>query len=176
MGNRLGGLSKAFLRESDNEPDPPDLLRQAAILPPGAKNNITAGGAQRLRGELEQLVAVDRPRVAALADEVERRREQQALNRRISRLQEILRTADVVAPGGPADRVGFGATVTVRHADGSESDYRLVGTEETDHERGWVSWQSPIAKALLNAHLGSRVAFNSPSGRIELEIVGLRYE
>ena len=111
-----------------------------------------------------------------MSDEVERRREQQSLNRRIGRLQGILQTAEVVPPGGPADRVGFGATVTIRNADGSESDYRLVGTEETDHEKGWVSWQSPIAKALLNARLGSRVTFNSPSGKNELEVVRIRYE
>jgi len=39
-----------------------------------------------------------------------------------------------------------------------------------------VSWLSPIAKALLNARLGQRVRFQSPSGEVELEIVDIRYE
>ncbi len=46
---RIAGLSKAFLRESDDEPDPPDIPRQAAILPPGARNNLTADGAPQGR-------------------------------------------------------------------------------------------------------------------------------
>ncbi len=79
-------------------------------------------------------------------------------------------------PSGDADVVRFGATVTVRRSDGSEDTYRIVGVDEIDLERSWVSWQSPIAKALLNARRGERVRFKFPSGEEELEIAGVSYE
>ena len=79
-------------------------------------------------------------------------------------------------PAPPHDQVRFGATVTVREPDGEESRYRIVGADETDIDRGWVSWLSPIAKALLNARLGERVRLRLPGGERELEITGITYE
>ena len=79
----------------------------------------------------------------------------------------------------PAERDGvvrFGATVTVRERSGTEERYRIVGVDEMDIDRGWVSWLSPIAKALLNARLGRRVRFKFPSGEKELEIIRVEYE
>jgi len=78
-------------------------------------------------------------------------------------------------PPAERDRVQFGATVTVRERNGEELSYRIVGVDETDIDRGWVSWLSPIAKALFNARLGERVRFKLPSGEEELEIVGVAY-
>jgi transcription elongation factor GreB len=66
--------------------------------------------------------------------------------------------------------------VTVREYNGAESRYRIVGVDETDLDRGWISWVSPLAKALLNARIGQRVRFKLPSGEEELEIVGVAYE
>jgi transcription elongation factor GreB len=169
-------VSKAFVRESDDEPDPPPFPRAAPPLPPGAKNYLTAAGEHRLREELARLVGVERPRLLAATPDSETKRELQVLQRRILHLEQVLRTAVVVAPGGPDDRVRFGATVTVRSRDGGESDYRLVGTEETEVERGWVSWRSPLAQALLNARPGDRVVFASPSGPVELGIVRVSHE
>jgi transcription elongation factor GreB len=54
--------------------------------------------------------------------------------------------------------------------------YRIVGVDETDLDRGWVSWLSPVARALLNARLGERVRFRSPSGDRELTVVAVEYE
>lgn len=79
-------------------------------------------------------------------------------------------------PTEPPDRVRFGATVTVREHRGDESHYRIVGVHETDPERGWVSWLSPIAKALLNARLGERVRLRLPAGEKQLQIVRIVYE
>jgi transcription elongation factor GreB len=72
--------------------------------------------------------------------------------------------------------IRFGATVVVREESGGESTYRIVGVDETDFDRGWVSWLSPIAKALMNARLGERVRFKFPSGEEELEIIDISYE
>ena len=170
-------MSKAFTRESDDLPDWPALPRQPSPLPPGAKNYLTPDGAQRLREELDRLIQVERPRVAASPHEGDIKRQLQVLDQRIGHLQQSLHSAVVVPPPvAPEDRVRFGATVTVREGSGGESRYRIVGVDETDIDRGWVSWLSPIAKALLNARVGQRVRFKLPSGDEELEIVVLAYE
>lgn len=72
------------------------------------------------------------------------------------------------------DVVRFGASVTVRHSDG-EDVYRIVGIDEIDLDRGWVSWASPVAKALLNTRVGQRVRFRVPSGEEQLEVVKIEY-
>lgn len=164
-------MSKAFTRESDDVPERPS--RPRPTQPAGAKNYLTQDGAQRFREELDHLTQTERPRLAAVAGDDAPRRPQLA-DQRIQQLQHILHTAVVVPPpAGPPDRVRFGVTVTVREATGDESRYRIVGVDETDLDRGWVSCHSPIAKALLNARLGQRVRFKFPSGEAELEIIAL---
>ena len=155
-------MSKAFTRESD---DAPDLgpIRPVAALPPGVKNYMTAAGAEKLRDELARLAGAARPRPASV-------------DQRIAQLEAALRSAVVVpVPEKPWDEVRFGATVTVRDSAGEES-YRIVGIDEVDVDRGWVSWRSPLATALLNARLGQRVRFQVPAGQRELDIVAIAYE
>lgn len=168
-------MSRAFVRESDF-PQLPDLPPQVSPLPPGAKNYLTGGGAQKLRDELTRLLDTQRPRLAtAPLEDTDAKRELQVLDQRIRYLQESLRTAEIVPPGA-GDVVHFGATVTVRETNGTETRYRIVGVDETDLERNWVSWLSPIARSLMNAKLGERVMFKAPRGAKELEIVGIEYE
>lgn len=169
-------MSRAFVRESDF-PQLPELPPQVSPLPPGAKNYLTPRGAGRLRAELEQRVDVERPRLAAAsADDTDAKRELQTLDQRIRYLQESLRTAEIVPPPDePLDVVRFGATVTVRDRSG-ETRYRIVGVDETDLEHNEVSWLSPLARALLNAKLGSTVSFQAPSGTRQLEIAAIDYE
>ena len=170
-------MSKAFTRESDDLPDQPIAPRPASPLPPGAKNYLTPGGAAKLRKELDRLIEIDRPAIAAAAAADGSRSRVSLLDQRIQHLQQSLQSAVVVPPpAATEDRVRFGATVTVRQRDGSESCYRIVGIDETDLDRDWVSWLSPIAKALINAQLGQRVRFKFPSGEHELEIVRISYE
>jgi transcription elongation factor GreB len=171
-------VSKAFTRESDDAPDDVPLpSRQSATLPPGAKNYVTPTGAKRLREELDRLVQVERPALSASSEEPERRRQIQILDQRISRLEQSLQSATLVQPPPvPWDQVRFGATVTVRETNGVESRYRIVGTDEADVDRDWVSWCSPLARALVNARLGQRVRFRVPAGEQELEIVAITYE
>ncbi|MSU70158.1 MAG: hypothetical protein EXS39_05160, partial [Opitutaceae bacterium] len=114
---------------------------------------------------------------SALSDDAEAKYELQRLAQRIQYLQQSLCSAEVVLPpAGPPDRVRFGATVTVREPKGSESCYRLVGVDETDLDRNWVSWLSPIAQALLNARLGQIVAFKTPAGKTELEVIRITHD
>ncbi|MBM3838295.1 MAG: transcription elongation factor GreB [Verrucomicrobia bacterium] len=170
-------MSKAFTRESDDREERPVVPRPAAALPPGAKNYLTPGGAQLLRQELERLIQVERPRIAASAESGQSSPQLYALNQRIQYLEDSLQSAEIVPPpAGPEDRVRFGATVTVRHRDGEQTRYRIVGVDEIDLDRDWVSWLSPIARALINARLGQRVRFKFPSGEEELEILRIDYE
>jgi transcription elongation factor GreB len=170
-------MSRAFVRESD-VPQLPELPPMVSPLPPGARNYLTPGGAQRLRDDLARLHEGERPRLAsAPADDVDAKRALQLLDQRIRYLQESLRTADITETSpGPTDVVRFGTTVTVREPGAEETRYRIVGVDETDLDRNWVSWLSPIARALLNAKIGDRVQLKAPRSTRELDIVAIEYE
>jgi transcription elongation factor GreB len=166
-------MSKAFTRESDDEREDPPPVRSS--LPDGVKNLITPGGAARLREELYRLINIERPSLAG-DDDPDARRRLRTLDAMIRQLDASLQSAVIVPPPEPGDnRVRFGATVTVHGRDG-EDTYRIVGVDEADAARGWVSWLSPIARALLDAPIGGRVRFRFPSGEDELEIVAICYE
>ena len=170
-------MSKAFTREDDNAPELPDLPPLTSTLAPGAKNYITPAGAQQLRDELQRLVEVARPELAEASDDPDAKRQLARLDQRIMQLKESLQSAEIIpAPSGPGDVVRFGATVTVRESDGTETNYRIVGMDETDTDRNWVSWMSPIAKALLNGKRAERIRFKFPSGEETLEVIDIRYE
>ena len=170
-------MSKAFTREENEGPEIPDLPPFASTLAPGARNYITAAGAQKLRDELRQLVEITRPGLASSSDDPDAKRQLARLDQRIMQLEESLQSSEIITPpGGPTDVVRFGATVTVRGSDGNEEKYRIVGVDEIDLDRGWVSWVSPIAKTLLNGKQGERIRFQFPSGEETLEILDIRYE
>jgi transcription elongation factor GreB len=170
-------MSKAFTREENEGPDLPEVPPTVSALPPGAKNYLTRGGADRLRAELEKLVEIERPGLVGRSDDPDAKRRLGVIDQRIFQLEQSLQSAEVIAsPPGPSSAVTFGATVTVREPGGDEIAYRIVGVDETDFERGWVSWLSPIARALMNAKVGQRVRFKFPSGEEELEIIAIRYE
>ncbi len=166
-------MSKAFTREDDSEELPPPP-RRSSPLPPGAKNYVTAGGAQCLRAELERC-SERRARIAG--DSADAKLELQKIDQHIAALQAVLDSAVVTGPPDkPWDEVRFGASVKVSDTAGEESTYRIVGVDETDIDRDWVSWVSPIARALLNAKVGQRVRFRVPAGERELEILSITYE
>ncbi|MEN3370163.1 MAG: transcription elongation factor GreB [Verrucomicrobiota bacterium] len=170
-------MSKAFTREDDSAPELPDLPPLTSALAPGTKNYITPAGAQKLRDELQRLIEITRPALADAQADPDAKRQLARLDQRVRQLEESLQSAEIIsAPSGPADVVRFGASVTVRESDGTETSYRIVGVDETDIERNWVSWVSPIAKALLNGKRGERIRFKFPSGEETLEIIDIRYE
>jgi transcription elongation factor GreB len=168
-------VSKAFTRE-DDQPDEPVLSRRASSLPPGTQNLMTPDGERRLREEFAQ---VQQAREALLATKGDPDKPQKlaALEQRALLLDDCLRTASVVQPPATLDgRVRFGATVTVQEAGSTETRYRIVGVDEVDFDRGWVSWLSPIAKALLNKSVGQHTRLRTPGGEKELEIVSVNYQ
>ena len=170
-------MSKAFTREENEGPDLPEVAPLTSALPPGARNYMTRAGADRLRAELADLVETKRPQVAAATDDPETKRRLSMLDQRIFQIEQSLQTVEVITPPeGPPTTVTFGATITVHEPNGETATYRIVGVDETDLDRGWVSWISPIARALMNSSVGQRVRFKFPSGEEELEILGISYE
>jgi len=170
-------MSKAFTREADDSPEEPlDRPLPSSHLPPGTNNYMTADGARRLQAILDDLVQTKRPRIASTTSS-DTPRQLQNLDRQIQHLRESLESAVIVSPPtAPWEQVHFGATVTVRDRRNEETSYRLVGVDETDVDLGWVSWLSPIARALNQARLGQRVRFRFPSGEDTLEIIRIEYE
>ena len=147
---------------------------------------------QRLRAELKELLYIERPQMVETAawaasngdrsenaDYQYAKRRLRQIDGRIRFLQKRLERATVVDPvaqGGVAgDRVLFGCTVTVENEDGEEKTFSIVGEDEYDPKRGYVSWVSPIGKALLGKREGDEVNFVTPGGRSVLEILKVEY-
>ena len=159
--------------------------------PPAAakKSYITPEGAKKLRAELEQLWTVERPRVtqevsdaAAQGDRSENaeyiygKRRLREIDRRVRFLSKRLDQLTVVteAPTDP-NRVFFGAWVTLEDEDGTEVTYRIVGPDESNVEKGWISMEAPVARALLGKRDGDDVLVRRPKGDITYTITGIRY-
>src|SRR6266540_199967 len=106
--DRIGCMSKAFTRESDDLPDSPAALSHVPALPPGTKNYMTPGGARRLRENLDRLVQMERPLAAASPNGDEARRLLRRLDQRILHLEQSLESAEIVsAPPPTHDQVRF---------------------------------------------------------------------
>ncbi|MGH6610549.1 MAG: GreA/GreB family elongation factor, partial [Burkholderiaceae bacterium] len=99
------------------------------------------------------------------------------IDRRIHFLTKRLDVAEVVDPAAreTTDQIFFGATVTYEAEDGHERRVTIVGTDEVDPARGYVSWISPIAVALLKARVGDQVTLRTPAGIETLDILDVSY-
>jgi transcription elongation factor GreA len=144
-----------------------------------------------LRAELEHLKRVERPRIVrAIAEarahgdlkenaEYHAAREQQSFAEgRIQEIESKLGRAQIidVTRLPPDDKVIFGATVTVINLDSEETRvYRIVGDDEADVKAGRISYQSPIARALIGKRVGDEVAVQTPSGTVSYEIDQVAY-
>ena len=185
-------MSKAFTREGDAAPDDDlDGDEESNPIPPGSKNYLTPAGWRRMRDELTWLVKTERPNVtsvvswaAKLGDRSENadyqygKKRLREIDRRIRYLTKRLEAAEVVDPATreETDQVFFGATVTYATASGEEQTVRIVGIDEMDPAQHYVSWISPIARALIKAREGDTVQLRTPGGDEEIEILEVRYE
>ena len=161
--------------------------------PPAAASTalITGAGHARLKTELDDLWRVRRPDVvralaaaAAEGDRSEnaeytyRKKQLGEIDRRVrylSKRLEVLRVID--GPPSDPDAVFFGAQVRVEHlGDGQVSDYRIVGPDETDAVRGWISIDSPLARAMLKKHVDDEVEAELPGGRARFAILAVHYD
>jgi len=178
-------MSKAFVKENDHAeeegaPPAPPL--------PGGKNYITPEGYARLDAERRHLVEIERPEVVKIVawaasngdrsengDYLYGKKRLREIDRRVRFLIKRLESAEIVRSSGrDTDQVFFGAQVRVRGREG-EKILRIVGVDEVDPARGYVSWISPIARALLKAREGDTVTLRSPGGEERLEILQVSY-
>ena len=189
-------MSKAFTKESDDQDDELDDVAEEPepAQPAGAKNYITPTGLQRLRDELRFLLTRERRAVTQVvawaagngdrsenADYQYGKRRLRQIDRRIRFLTRRIDAAEVVDPEAPragraATHVFFGATVRYSNAAGAERVIRIVGLDEVDLDRNYVSWVSPLARALMKSGPGDSVVLHAPGGAEELEILDVRYE
>ena len=180
-------MNKAFTKESDDEEE----LDTAPQLQPGVKNYVTPGGYQKLKDEFDQLWKAERPELVKIVswaasngdrsengDYIYGKRRLREIDRRLRFLSRRLSNAEIIDPTqrGECDQVFFGATVTVCNQHGEERTYSIVVIDEAEPGRGWISWISPLARALLKTREGDMVSLQTPGGLEELEVVEIRYE
>ena len=180
--------------EIDDEDEDQPAEAAAAPAPPPAKNYITPAGLERLRTELKFLLTRERPAVTEVvawaagngdrsenADYHYGKKRLREIDRRIRFLRKRIDAAHMVDPAAPrtgraATHVFFGATVRYANGAGAEREVRIVGADEIDLDRGYISWMSPLANALMKAGAGDSVVLRAPGGTEELEILEVRYE
>jgi transcription elongation factor GreB len=158
-------------------------------LQPGSQF-ITPAGERRLRTELDQLWRIERPQVtqavseaAAQGDRSENaeytygKRRLREIDRRVRFLRKRL-DGMVVVNQAPTDRsrVYFGAWVELEDADGETRRHRIVGPDEFDLAPGYISMDSPLARALLGRRLDDEVRIKLPGGDQALVITSIDYE
>lgn len=152
---------------------------------------MTARGAENLRAELQELKTVARPRVIeAIADarahgdlkenaEYHAAREQQGfIEGRIAEIEGKLSNAQIIdiTALNPNGKIVFGATVSLANEDtGEEVTYQIVGDDEANIEKGLISVNSPVARALIGKEEGDIATVNAPGGLIQYEILAVKY-
>jgi transcription elongation factor GreB len=181
--------------EPDDDSDAEDAAEDAAAAAvPAVKNYITPAGLQRLRAELRFLLTRERPAVTEVvawaagngdrsenADYQYGKRRLREIDRRIRFLRKRIDAAEAVDPEAPrtgraATHVFFGASVRYANGAGTERVVRIVGADEIDLDRGYISWLSPLARALTKSGPGDAVILRAPGGVESLEILDVWYE
>ena len=157
---------------------------------PAASPYITPEGAERLRRELDVLWRVRRPQVtravaeaAAQGDRSENaeyiygKKQLREIDRRVRFLRKRLEQLIVVRerPSDPG-RIFFGAWVRLEDQHGSEAVYRIVGPDEFDPDKGWISMDSPVARALLGRRVDDEVSVRLPQGSVDYVVLEIDYE
>lgn len=150
---------------------------------------ITAQGQRRLQDELDELWRQQRPQVvralAAAAAEgdrsenaeyVYRKKQLAEIDRRVRYLSQRLTQLRVVREP-PSDRLAifFGAWCRLEDEQGNQHQFRIVGPDETDAASGWISIDSPLARALLNRRVDDELFADLPRGRQRLWVLAVSY-
>lgn len=180
-------MSKAFTKEGDGEDgggDEPD------DFPAHIRNYMTPAGLAALQAELRTLQRDERPKVVEVVawaagngdrsengDYIYGKKRLREIDRRIRYLSKRIKSAEVVDPAHQQglEQVFFGATVTYMREDDREHTVTLVGIDEADVNKGKISWQSPLARALMKARVGDVVELRAPGGAESLEVIAIEY-
>jgi len=154
------------------------------------KNYITPDGFKNLTDEFDYLSKKERPETvkivswaAALGDRSENadyiygKKRLREIDRRLRFLAKRIEIALIVNPESiNTDKVQFGATVDVIDEEERLFTYSIVGSDETDSKRGYISWKSPIGSALIGKKVGDEIEVKAPKGSINLEIKSITYK
>jgi transcription elongation factor GreA len=145
---------------------------------------LTPEGRQKLEEELEFLKTVRRPEVAEAIHEAkmdgdvsenagyeEAKRQQAFLEGRIMTIEAMLENAVLIESNGPSDTVILGSQVTIVEAGFEPETYTIVGSAEANPGDGRISNESPMGNALIGHRAGDGVSFDTPGGRVEVEIL-----
>ena len=153
-------------------------------------NYLTPQGYVALTDERNQLLKVERPKTVEIVswaasngdrsengDYIYGKRRLREIDRRLRFLSKRLELAKIVDSSAQMtqDQVFFGATVTLVDQEGHEQTLRIVGVDETHLGPNYISWVSPIARALIKSREGDSVTFESPSGIRTVEIIRVSY-
>ena len=178
-------MSKAFTKENDD-----DEGEQVGPLPPSGKNYMTPAGMAALHEEFEKLLYGERPKVVEIVswaagngdrsengDYIYGKKRLREIDARVRYLRKRIESAELVDPARQKnkDQVFFGATVQYSRGDGTRHSVTIVGIDEAELAKGKISWLSPVARALMKAHIGDVVELRTPSGTDTLEILSIAY-
>ncbi|RDE18119.1 transcription elongation factor GreB [Motiliproteus coralliicola] len=150
---------------------------------------ITAEGERKLTEELKYLWKVKRPQVteavreaAAQGDRSENaeyiygKKQLREIDRRVRYLSKRLEDITVVdRTPTDTDKVFFGAWVTLLDEEDHEVCYRIVGPDEIDTDKGYISMDAPLARALLKKSLDDEIEVQTPNGLKHYEIIKICY-
>ncbi len=145
---------------------------------------------KKLSEELEQLKSQERAKIAKIIDEARElgdlkenaeyhsaKERQGLMEARITELTDIIGRAQVIDPSTLAhERISFGSTVVLIDQDTDEElTYTIVGVQESNPNKGLISIQSPMARALLGKEEGDEVELNLPNGKKSFDIEEVKY-
>lgn len=155
------------------------------------KNYITPAGYARLKAEFDQLYRTERPKVVSdvswaasngdrseNADYIYGKRRLRQIDSRLRFLMKRMDNAVVVDPKDQQglEKVFFGAWVTLYSiTKDEEHTYRIVGQDELDPSKGYISWISPLARALMGKQPGASLRVETPGGEEEFEVLEVNY-
>ena len=157
---------------------------------PSSTAIITRDGFERLKSELDHLWHTVRPEVvkalAAAAAEGDRsvnaeytyrKKQLGEIDRRARYLSKRIPVLQVVeAVNSQRDAVFFGATMEIENVETGETvRYRIVGPDETDARKGWISIDSPMARAVLKKRVDDEFDADLPGGRTRFAVVSVEY-
>lgn len=111
------------------------------------------------------------------AEYIYRKKELGSIDYRIRYLQKRLPRLNVVRDTPDTGKAFFGAWIRLENIDdGSQIEYRIVGSDETDARKGWISIDSPLAKALLKKEADDKVSVLVANKRTDYLVTGIRYD